>query len=109
MEITRAERCSYCLVPVKHVVLLLLILQQASTSASVVLSVSLLDEQQRRLFASPEWLRCGLGGDSQTSAAVGLDFGTVARGRCEMLTRDVQRSRACCPDGGCNASERTLH
>lgn len=68
-------------------------------SASVALFVSLLDEQQRRLFSGLESLRCGPGGDSQTSAALGLDRGTVARGRRELLARDVQRGRTRRPGG----------
>ena len=66
----------------------------------VALFLSLLDEQQRRLFAGLESLRCGYGGDSEAGAALGLDRGTVARGRQELLDRDVLRARARRPGGG---------
>ncbi len=66
----------------------------------VALFLSLLDEQQRRLFAGLESLRCGYGGDSEAGAALGLDRSTVARGRQELLARDVLRDRARRPGGG---------
>jgi hypothetical protein len=58
--------------------------------ASIILFYSLLDEQQRRLYAGLESLRLGHGGDRQLADFLGLDAHTVARGRQELLKHDVQ-------------------
>jgi hypothetical protein len=57
--------------------------------AAVVLFMSLLDEQQRRLFAGLEALRLGRGGDRAVAAATGLDPHTIAKGRQALLAHDV--------------------
>ena len=57
--------------------------------AAVVLFMSLLDEQQRRLFAGLEALRLGRGGDRAVAGATGLDPHTIAKGRQELLAHDV--------------------
>ncbi|HEX4272659.1 MAG TPA: hypothetical protein VHZ32_14785 [Rhizomicrobium sp.] len=61
--------------------------------AAMVLFYSLLDEQQRRLYAGMESLRQGHGGDRQLAERLGLDAGTVARGRRELMAGQVQRQR----------------
>jgi len=61
--------------------------------AAMVLFYSLLDEQQRRLYAGMESLRQGHGGDRQLAEMLGLDAETVARGRRELLTGQVLRQR----------------
>ncbi len=61
--------------------------------AAVVLFYSLLDEQQRRLYAALESLRLGRGGDSQLADFLGIDAHTVARGRQQLLDRDVEIGR----------------
>src|SRR5262245_44397112 len=48
--------------------------------AALVLFYSLLDEQQRRLYAGLESLQRGHGGDRQMAEYLGLDVQTVARG-----------------------------
>jgi hypothetical protein len=61
--------------------------------AVIVLFYSLLDEQQRRLYAGLESLRLGRGGDSQLAEFLGVDSHTVARGRQQLLDQDVEIGR----------------
>ena len=65
--------------------------------AAIVLFYSLLDEKQRRLYAGLEALKTGYGGDTRIAELLGLDRGTVARGRRELLQQeglDTQRVRS---------------
>jgi hypothetical protein len=57
--------------------------------AAILLFYSLLDEQQRRLFAGLESIKLGHGGDTTLAAFLGLDPHTVARGRQQLLDRNV--------------------
>jgi hypothetical protein len=66
---------------------------QDDVQAARVLFYSLLDEQQRRLYAGLESLDWGHGGDQRMARLLGLDVGTVARGRGELLTGQVLRHR----------------
>lgn len=61
--------------------------------AAVVLFFSMLDEKFRRLYAGLEALKTGRGGDAQIAALLGIDVGTVARGRRELLEQDVEVGR----------------
>jgi len=61
--------------------------------ASIVLFFSMLDEKTRRLYAGLEALKTGRGGDAQIADLLGLSVGTVARGRRELLRRDVETDR----------------
>ncbi len=61
--------------------------------AAIVLFYSLLDEQQRRLYAGLESLRLGRGGDAQLADFLGIDSHTVARGRQQLLDQDVEIGR----------------
>jgi hypothetical protein len=61
--------------------------------AAIVLFFSLLDEKMRRLYAGLEALKTGRGGDARIAALLGLDAGTVARGRKELLDQDVVEER----------------
>jgi hypothetical protein len=62
--------------------------------ASILLFYSLLDEQQRRLYAGLESLKLGRGGDRQLADFLDLDPHTVARGRQQLLSQDVEVDRA---------------
>jgi hypothetical protein len=62
--------------------------------AAILLFYSLLDEQQRRLFAGLESLKLGRGGDRQLAGFLDLDPHTVARGRQQLLAQDVEVGRA---------------
>jgi hypothetical protein len=76
--------------------------------AAVILFMSLLDEQQRRLFAGLESLRHGRGGDRSVAQATGLDPHTIAKGRRELLARDVLVDRRRRPGAGRKAVEKKL-
>ncbi|HTS56299.1 MAG TPA: hypothetical protein VMH03_02045 [Terriglobales bacterium] len=58
--------------------------------AAILLFYSLLDEQQRRLYAGLESLKLGRGGDRQLADFLELDPHTVARGRQQLLAQDVE-------------------
>jgi len=61
--------------------------------AAKALFYSLLDEQQRRLYAGLESLQSGHGGEQRMAEFFGLDVDTVARGRAELLSSQVLRGR----------------
>jgi hypothetical protein len=67
--------------------------EEEQSRAAIVLFYSLLDEQQRRLYAGLESLKRGHGGDQSLAESLGLDVATVARGRRELLAGQVQRDR----------------
>ena len=62
--------------------------------AAILLFYSLLDEQQRRLYAGLESLKLGRGGDRHLADFLDLDPHTVARGRQQLLAQDVAVDRA---------------
>jgi hypothetical protein len=66
--------------------------------AAIVLFGSLLDEQQRRLYAGLESLQ--LGNDRQIAELLGLDPHTVAKGRRQLLAQDVEADRVRAVGGG---------
>jgi hypothetical protein len=66
--------------------------------AAIVLFASLLDEQQRRLYAGLESLQ--LGGDRQIADLLHLDPHTVAKGRRQLLEQDVEVGRVRAVGGG---------
>jgi len=68
--------------------------------AAIALFYSLLDEQQRRLYAGLESLQQGHGGDRRMAELLGLDVATVARGRQELLASEVLRDRVRREGGG---------
>jgi hypothetical protein len=67
---------------------------------SILLFYSLLDEQQRRLYAGLESLKLGRGGDRQLADFLDLDPHTIARGRQQLLAQDVEVDRARRTGGG---------
>lgn len=74
--------------------------------AAIVLFFGLLDEKQRRLYAGLEALKSGRGGDTRIAELLGLDPGTVARGRRQLLDRDVQIERVRRTGGGRKSVEK---
>ena len=68
--------------------------------AGMILFFSLLDEQQRRHFAGLEAAKLGHGGDNIISGILGLDPHTVAKGRRELFSGDVNRDRIRQSGGG---------
>ena len=75
-------------------------------NAAIILFYGLLDEQQRRLFAGLESIRLGHGGDTLLGDFLGLDAHTVARGRQQLLDRNVVGGRARRQGGGRQATEK---
>ena len=59
--------------------------------AAIVLFFSVLNEKQRRLYAGLESFKWGHGGDRKIADFLGLDVGTVAKGRRDLLAQDVER------------------
>ncbi len=80
--------------------------RQEEFRAARVLFYSLLDEQQRRLYAGLESFKYGHGGDRQLAEVLGLDEQTVARGREELLAGEVQPERIRRPGGGRPRAEK---
>ena len=68
--------------------------------AAIILFYSLLDEQQRRLYAGLESMKLGHGGDSVLAEFLGLDPHTIARGRRHLLDQDVEVGRTRQPGAG---------
>jgi len=68
--------------------------------AAIILFFSLLDEKQRRLYAGLESLKYGHGGDRKIAELLGLDVGTVARGRQQLQQEDVEIDRVRKAGGG---------
>lgn len=68
--------------------------------AAILLFVSLLDEKQRRLYAGLESLRIGRGGDAEIARILDLDAHTVAKGRHQLLNRDLEIERVRRKGGG---------
>jgi len=68
--------------------------------AAIILFVSLLDEQQRRLFAGLESIMWGYGGDRKIANLLGINKNTVAKGRQELLAQDVDENNIRQTGGG---------
>jgi len=74
--------------------------------AAMILFFSLLDERQRRLYAGLEAHKLGYGGDRKVASFLGVDEHTVARGRQELFSDQVQRERIRNEGGGRKAVEK---
>ena len=74
--------------------------------AAIVLFLSLLDEQQRRIYAGLEALKVGRGGDRWIAELLDLNPATVMRGRRELLAGKVLINRARKSGGGRKAYEK---
>jgi len=74
--------------------------------AALILFFSLLDEQQRRLYAGLEAQKLGYGGDRKIAEFFGVNVHTVARGRRELFGGQVQRERVRKEGGGREAAEK---
>ena len=66
-----------------------------------------LNEKQRRLYAGFESLKWGPGGDAAVAAITGLNVKTVARGRRELLSRNILPDRIRSPGGGRPSVKKT--
>lgn len=68
--------------------------------AALIMFFSLLDEQQRRLYAGLESLKMGHGGDDFIAKILGLSEKTVAKGRQELLINKIEVNRIRKKGGG---------
>lgn len=68
--------------------------------AAIILFFSLLDERQRRLYAGLESQKFGHGGDRKIANLLGLDAHTVAKGRRELFSGEIDRDRIRHQGGG---------
>jgi len=76
--------------------------------AAIVLFFSLLDERKRRLYAGLESMKWGHGGDRKVANLLGLDEKTVARGRRELLSQDLDDDGVRKPGGGRRSLKKGL-
>ena len=74
--------------------------------AALILFFSLLDERQKRYYAALESLKRGRGSDHTIAQLLGIDAGTVARGRKELLSGQVTQYRIRKAGGGRKALEK---
>ena len=68
--------------------------------AAIVIFLSTLDEKERRLYAGVEAIKYGFGGDQWVVNLLGLHPQTVARGRNELLSGEVEVKRTRTGGGG---------
>ena len=80
--------------------------QEEEFRAARVLFYSLLNEQQRRLYAGLESFKKGHGGDRLLAEALGLDEQTVARGRRELRAAEIEPGRIRRVGGGRPRAEK---
>jgi len=76
--------------------------------AAIILFFSVLDEQQRRMFAGLEAMKWGYGGDARIAEFLHIDAKTVARGREQLLNEDVELQRTRKHGGGRKRVEKKL-
>lgn len=69
-------------------------------AAALRLFLSALNEKQKRLYVGLESLLLGRGGDRKLSQLLELEVKTIARGRRELILRDVDSDRIRKPGGG---------
>ncbi len=81
-------------------------LAEDEAKAVILLFLSALDEQQRRLYAGLESLKLGYGGDSYIADIFGMDTHTVARGRSELENGHWDASRLRAEGGGRSSAEK---
>jgi hypothetical protein len=81
-------------------------LDNEALKEAIIVFISLLDEKQRRLFAGLESYKHGHGGDTAIASQFGLNVHTVARGRKELLTGDIEYVRIRKSGGGRPRAEK---
>lgn len=84
------------------------VLSVEEIKAAIVLFSSLLNEKQRRLYAGLEAMKMGHGGDRRLSDLLGIDVQTVAQGRSELITGEIERDRVRAAGGGRKPVEKKL-
>lgn len=81
-------------------------LASQEAKAIVLLFCSMLDEQQRRMYAGLESLKLGYGGDTHIASLLGMNPHTVARGRKELISGKLSDDRIREKGGGRLAQEK---
>jgi hypothetical protein len=81
-------------------------LAEDEAKAVVLLFLSTLNEQQRRLYAGLESLKLGYGGDSYIANLFGMDPHTVARGRRDLEKGNWNTNRLRAKGGGRSLVEK---
>ena len=81
-------------------------LAEDEAKAVVLLFLSTLNEQQRRLYAGLESLKLGYGGDSYIADLFGMDPHTVARGRRDLEKGNWDTTRLRAQGGGRRSVEK---
>jgi len=76
--------------------------------AAIIFFYCLLDEKQRRLYAGLESLKWGFGGDQKVAELLCIDTGTVAKGRKELESHDIEFDRVRKIGGGRYNIEKKL-
>lgn len=66
----------------------------------IELFVGILDEKQRRLYAGLESIKLGHGGDQKIAHLFGMDMHTVAKGRKELWSSEIETDRVRRVGGG---------
>jgi hypothetical protein len=74
--------------------------------AATVIFLSLLDEKERRLYAGVEAIKYGFGGDQWIAELLGMHPKTVARGRKELLSGEIEVGRTRRQGGGRKSTEK---
>jgi len=74
---------------------------------AIVLFFSVLDEKQRYFYAELEAFKGGHCGNRRIAKLLGLNVGTVARGRRELLGRDIEVKRVRKAGGGRKSVKKT--
>ena len=70
--------------------------------------LGILNERQRRLFAGLEAMKVGRGGDARVAALLGMEPHTVAKGRAELLSGEIDPTRVRRPGAGRPTTEKKL-
>lgn len=70
--------------------------------------LSALNEKQRRLYLGFESLKMGRGGDLAVASAVGVNVKTVARGRQELVSKEVTVTRVRAAGAGRPSLKKTI-
>ena len=68
--------------------------------AAIIIFWNILDEKERRLYAGVEAIKYGYGGDRFIAQLLGMHPKTVARGRKELLSGEVEKNRVRAAGGG---------
>jgi len=83
---------------------IIMVKQHGSSSdkvkAAIILFFSILNEKERRLYAGLEALKLGHSGDKIMSELLGIDVHTIAKGRNELLSGDIDTNRVRKVGGG---------